>query len=123
MILFTRFKFGTIAVEPHDKILGLQGIGVNGWRLDKVALQKQNSLSRATGRNLASMYDCKAIRPPPIREVVVAPSGRATWLEARDVLLTVAGQRRTFTGFAFKPLIREGWHPKGLFNCPDCICG
>ena len=69
------------------------------------------------------MYDCKAIRPPPIREVVVAPWGRATWLEELDALLTVAGQRRTFTGFAFKPLIREGWHPKGLFNCHDCICG
>ena len=103
-------------------------VGINvlgkGIYLLFVVVLAETKLPVACDREEFDFNDnCKAILPPPIREVVVAPFGRATWLEARDALLTVAGQRRTFTGFAFEPLIREGWHPKGLFNCLDCICG
>lgn len=51
--------------------------------------------------------------------VVVALFGRATWLGGRSlVFLTVAGQRRTCTGFAFKPSHPGGKAPeKQMFIC------
>ena len=45
------------------------------------------------------------------REVVVTPFGRATWLGPEA--LTVAGQHRTCTGFAFEPSHPGERHPAG----------
>jgi hypothetical protein len=79
--------------------------------------------------------------PPPFREVVwYTQFGRATWLNSllsassgqlvfqqppsTTHCFTVAGQRRTCTGFAFKPSHPGEWAPELLslrFSQPGCL--